>query len=409
MSKNIVLLLSFFIISSGCLISTEEIIEILPLGPGGCIDETSCRNYCETNLQDCIEWCGENQHELCGAIAGDYLGGNTQDDIFQNTGNTTPAQSSYQCDTTPREREFETESYYEGPLLDSHVHMPSLFSIPAQMLETLPFNDLPVLDKDVSTDEIVCLMDQSNIKQAIGFYPVLESVRGLSVSPIKKVSEKFPNRIIAFVMPSPSSKPLFETGILDEYFTENQGVFRGYGELATYFDVFRGTNPNDSTFLETYRIAEKHNQIIMLHPTPGNLNDLEKAIKGNPNVTFLLHGGEVKGDIMPLIENNDNVYFDIDSGLSTDYLFNTGTKENFLNTLKENFQSDLEEDIALWKPRIEANPDKFVWGTDKIDTWHFDRDIDGLLVEYSRSFIGALDPSVQEKFAYRNAERMLES
>jgi len=46
----------------------------LKLGPGGCIDEASCRKYCEKNLQDCIEWCTENEHVLCGIITREYLG-----------------------------------------------------------------------------------------------------------------------------------------------------------------------------------------------------------------------------------------------------------------------------------------------------------------------------------------------
>ena len=33
----------------------------------------------------------------------------------------------------------------------------------------------------------------------------------------------------------------------------------------------------------------------------------------------------------------------------------------------------------------------------------------GLLEEFGRSFIGKLDPTVREKFAYENAERLLSS
>lgn len=66
--RKAVLILGLLILTSGC-------IQSLKLGPGGCMDEASCRTYCESNLQDCINWCSENQHGLCGAIAGDYTGG----------------------------------------------------------------------------------------------------------------------------------------------------------------------------------------------------------------------------------------------------------------------------------------------------------------------------------------------
>ena len=58
---------------------------------------------------------------------------------------------------------------------------------------------------------------------------------------------------------------------------------------------------------------------------------------------------------------------------------------------------------------IEAHPDQFVWGTDRggIALWTFDLVVGQTLVDYARAFIGRLDPTVQEKFAYKNAERLL--
>ena len=50
-----------------------------------------------------------------------------------------------------------------------------------------------------------------------------------------------------------------------------------------------------------------------------------------------------------------------------------------------------------------------MWGTDRLEGWHFDKEVGGLVEEFSRAFIGELDSSVQEKFAYKNAQRMLES
>ena len=60
-----------------------------------------------------------------------------------------------------------------------------------------------------------------------------------------------------------------------------------------------------------------------------------------------------------------------------------------------------------WKKMIENNPDQVMWGMDRSYTWHFDDEVHGLLVEYSRAFIGGLDPEVQEKYAYKNAEQLL--
>ena len=67
-----------------------------------------------------------------------------------------------------------------------------------------------------------------------------------------------------------------------------------------------------------------------------------------------------------------------------------------------------KEGLRDWKQIIEAHPDQFTWGSDRWYTWHFDPGVSGLVVEFGRAFIGRLDPAVQEKFAYKNAERMLQ-
>ncbi|HZX19955.1 MAG TPA: hypothetical protein VFF13_02995 [archaeon] len=315
--------------------------------------------------------------------------------------------NEYNCDITPREREFDVATYYEGSLIDDHLHMPSLFSVPEQFKAVLPWN-VPVLEKDVAIDEIICLMDKEGITQAIGFYPILQSLAKPSIATIKRIEERHPNRIIAFLQPAPISMPIFEPEVLDEVMTSNQDVFKGYGELGTYLGVFQGTNPDDPKFLESYRIAGKHKLIVMIHPMPYNIDAVERAIKQNPNVTFLLHGDEAEVQMMSVIENNDNAYYSLDAALFPKSVYYFKSKEEFVDHFKKNFYNDLNESIAEWKPRIESNPDKIMWGTDRLEKWHFDDEVSGIIEEFSRSFIGSLDPRVQEKFAYKNAERMLE-
>jgi len=49
-----------------------------------------------------------------------------------------------------------------------------------------------------------------------------------------------------------------------------------------------------------------------------------------------------------------------------------------------------------------------MWGTDRWYRWQFDYEVGGILEEFGRSFIGELEPQVQEKFAYKNAEKILQ-
>ena len=49
-----------------------------------------------------------------------------------------------------------------------------------------------------------------------------------------------------------------------------------------------------------------------------------------------------------------------------------------------------------------------MWGTDIQYWWHYDRDVLHEIVEFGRQFISRLDPTIQERFAYRNVAEMLD-
>ena len=49
-----------------------------------------------------------------------------------------------------------------------------------------------------------------------------------------------------------------------------------------------------------------------------------------------------------------------------------------------------------------------MWGTDRGHLWTYDEDVSVLLEEFGRALIARLDPEVQEKFAYKNAENLLQ-
>ena len=84
-------------------------------------------------------------------------------------------------------------------------------------------------------------------------------------------------------------------------------------------------------------------------------------------------------------------------------------KQSFSLEFKTGWEDTLNKKVAFWKSKIEKHPDQFLWGTDRGDAaWNYDSDIGALLEEYSRAFIGQLDPAVQEKYAYKNAEKLLQ-
>jgi predicted TIM-barrel fold metal-dependent hydrolase len=65
-------------------------------------------------------------------------------------------------------------------------------------------------------------------------------------------------------------------------------------------------------------------------------------------------------------------------------------------------EDGLTESAAL----LQKYPDRIFWGTDLGPTWHFEDSVTGMVIKISREFIGKLPTDVQEKYAYKNAQRV---
>jgi len=236
---------------------------------------------------------------------------------------------------------------------------------------------------------------------------------------IREIEQEYPGKITHFlefvVFPGYSVDPVQIGDILDA----NKGLFKGYGEISLYLPHYSNVMPNDPAMKELYKIADTHNLIIMMHPIEGQQQAIEEVLRDFPNVQFLFHGAEYLSWANTLFDTilpkYPNAHYSVDINLFGEdsnrrpLLETSGGKQSFINQFKQNWQSTLNKKVSFWKSKIEKHPDQFLWGTDRGSyRWTHDQDIEALLEEYSRAFIGQLDPEVQEKYAYKNAEDLLQ-
>ncbi len=312
--------------------------------------------------------------------------------------------SSSDCDLTPSPRQFSNTPYYTGPLVDNHFHMPSI----GQVHEGLAGE--PILDENIARSDIICLFDKENIKNAFGFYLILSSLKEESLQSIREIERQYAGRIIPFLVLA-SHETALDPPQVEEVMNSNKGLFKGYGEVALYFELYNNMSPNDPLFLELYKVADRHNLIVMMHPIATQQQALEQALRDYPNVVFLFHGWEMANWATALLSKYPNAHYSLDADLFGDsgFFYNAGNKENFSIRFKQNWQNTLNKTVGSWKSKIEQYPDQFLWGTDRGGfLWQYDSGVGALLEEFSRAFIGQLNPVVQEKFAYKNAERLLQ-
>lgn len=308
--------------------------------------------------------------------------------------------------------QFNSEPYYQGALFDAHFHMPPAFEDEHEespLFFPKGFR-VPILGKEVTLDEILCHFDKEKVNGAIVFYMWEYENLEQSMQDAAEMKKQLPADINLFLTPSE-----LEAEELDDIISSHKGVFDGFGEIVFYDPDRAGATPDDSISLEINNIAEKHNFVVMFHPDSGQETKVENALKKNPNVKFLLHGPQIEDSITNLIEKYPNVYYSIDTILirkpssrgGAPLMYTVTSKEEYQREFAQNFEGMLNDAVNKWKGRIEQHPDRFMWGTDRAGDWHFDEEVSILIEEFSRAFIARLDPAVQEKFAYQNAERLI--
>lgn len=302
--------------------------------------------------------------------------------------------------------QFNVGTYYNGPLFDAHFHMPPPYE---EYEEQDGGWRHPVLGKDITLDQILCSFDKEKVRGAITFNFWEAENLEQSVQDTAEMKKRLPLGIHLFLIPS---ELLAEE--LDEIVTSHKGVYDGFGEITHYSPERSGQTPDDPASLEMYKVAAKHGLIVMFHPGKNQRSKIENALQKNPDTKFLLHGPEAEDYITDLINKYPNVYYSIDTMLIRlpnshgPLMYTVSGKEEYKLKFTQNFDAMLNGAVNKWKNRIEQHPDRFMWGTDRAADWHHNEEISSLVEEFARAFTGRLDPAVQEKYAYKNAERILQ-
>ena len=248
-----------------------------------------------------------------------------------------------ECDLTPKPREFDSTPYYNGQLIDAHLHMPFTFEVPSSIYQQADW-DPPILEKEVASSHIICIFDKAKISSAFGFYAVPNLLKGTALSPIKRIDKQHIGRITPFLMPTHVSGLELEPNEVEEILNSNKGLFKGYGEIGMYKGVYKGVSPDDPSLIDIYKIADKNNLIVMMHPDDGQQAAIERILKQYPNVRFLFHGHQMRDYAADIVSKYPNAYYTIDGDLNdipgehqSVNLYGDKEKEVFISKFKRDY------------------------------------------------------------------------
>ena len=337
------------------------------------------------------------------------------------------ATATKSCETPEKEAPY--PGSYQGPLIDAHMHVPPIPDGPLREYDGQA--ERLIMGANVTMADYVCLMESENIKKAFAFFPVWEPIIDESLLLVEETMNRYGERFVPFIMPPDRDDradgfPTVTAGELERMLEKYPGLFEGYGEIGLYERGDHGgpkgalALPPDSSRLEAiYPVVRKHHLVVYFHLGRGQQEGFEKILSGNPDINFIWHGDQLipyeEGGrqnlehIDEILSRHSNAYYEVDELYGDVWLLRPETsKEEFLAHFRD-YESLLTKDLETWKGFIERHPDQVLWGTDRGagTPWSLDMEVGEALSRYARAFIGRLDPSVQEKYAYKNAERLL--
>lgn len=328
----------------------------------------------------------------------------------------------------PPKRNWDS-SFYQGPLIDTHIHIASIPEEPENFDKN---GDHPVMGYNLKIADYVCMMDYENTKKVFAFFPVWDPITAESLEIVKTTMAKHGDRFVPFIMPPDhdndiSGFPTVSAEALKKMLNVYPGLFQGYGEIGLYARGDHGGPkgapelPPDSPRLSAiYPIVRQHNLLVYFHLGEGHQASFERTLAANPDINFIWHGdqlipyeqgGQNLKNIDDILSKHPNAYYGVDELYGDVWLLRPEVSQaKFLAHFKD-YEPLLKKDLATWKSFIEKHPDQVLWGTDRgwSTAWSVDPDVALTLNNYSRAFIGRLTPAVQEKFAYKNAERLLQN
>ncbi len=327
---------------------------------------------------------------------------------------------------TPREY---PEGYYTGPLWDTHIHIPAIPDGPiGGEMAKLVSDDQPILGVNSTIPEIVCTFETEGTDKVFGFFPVWKEMSRPMVEVVERTLRAYPDQFVPFIMPpdqddSPTGSPTVDAETLEQMLAIAPRLFQGYGEIGLYAREGGAAElpPDDPRLLDIYPIIENNKLLVYVHLGEGHQDNLERAAELYPEINFIFHGDQLVvyenngyqnlDALDQILNRHTNIYYGVDELYGDDFLLRPEvSKEEFFAHF-EHYEPLLDEDVATWGAFMKRHPTQVLWGTDRgwSSTWSLDIETGLLLTDYTRAFIGRLDPDIQENYAYKNAERLLNS
>ncbi|MFC1901052.1 amidohydrolase family protein [Chloroflexota bacterium] len=288
-----------------------------------------------------------------------------------------------------------TDSYYDGPLFDTHLHTRNILE--SNSAERLT----GYLDRD-GVDWAVCFNTFPSSKIS-GFMPVVRTLE---------------SRVVMLRGGTSIHTGDFTESELLQYL-QPKGPLWGFGEIGLWRDEYQDVTFNSPQMQSIFQLANEVKGIVMIHMSdaywgrPTELSEIEPSLIKYPDAIFLFHNIHTFHVVDQLMAKYPNVYFTLDfcssffQGVGVNIKDDDTNAEDYLAAVNQLGASYIvQRNLQDLTHRIQKYPDRIFWGTDFSEAWHFDEPVTAYVVDICRQFIGRLPSDVRDKYAYKNAQRV---
>ena len=196
-------------------------------------------------------------------------------------------------------------SCYQGPLIDSHLHIPQLpddvvgspdldyvpyRGVDSDKYDTIAAEQRPLLGTTMNIDRIACMLKNEGSVKAFAFFPVFPEITSPAIEVVSKVKAQYPDLFVPFIQASANGVSTLEGSILDVMLQVEPGLFAGFGEVGDSPTEPINPPPDSEIYTGDFEVVREHDIMVYFHPGVGHQENLERALEQFSDVTFLIHG-----------------------------------------------------------------------------------------------------------------------
>ena len=188
-------------------------------------------------------------------------------------------------------------SYYSGPLIDSHLHIPQLpddspggvdysYEAPrgaeSDLYDTIAEEDRPLLGRNVNINAIACSLKNEGTTKAFSFFPAFPEITSPAIDVAYRTVDRYPSLFVPFIQASANGVSTLEGTSLEVMLGVRPDFFFGFGEVGDSPTEPINPPPDSEIYTGDFEVVRDHGLAVYYHTGVGHQENMARALEKFP-------------------------------------------------------------------------------------------------------------------------------